>query len=100
MVGLKRTGHGTRNSSYLYVPIVRVSGSEVEITGRLYTKDPPQVGERVQVRYDRTTPDHAVLVGWAVWREIVEWLSVGGGMLAVGIVFWRRRWWRRPEAWW
>lgn len=102
VVGLKRSGFGTRHSQYVYAPVVRYTaeGRDFEITSRLATNTPPPVGQRVQVRYDVATPERAVLVGWAEWGFSVEWMALGGPLLAAGIYMWRRRWWLRPDSWW
>jgi uncharacterized protein DUF3592 len=102
VVGHKRSGHGTRRFPYVYAPIVRftVDGRDFEITSDLATNERVPVGERVQVRYEPATPQRAVLVGWAEWGMPVEFMAIGGPLLAFGILCWRRRWWRRPDAWW
>ena len=102
VVGQKRSGFGTRGFPYAYAPVVRfnVDGRDFEITSRLATNTPPPVGQRVQVRYDAAKPEGAVLVGWAEWGMPVEWMAIGGALLAAGIFMWRRRWWRRPDSWW
>ena len=102
IVGQKRSGSGTRRSLYVYAPVVRFTadGREFEITSRLSTNTPAPVGQRVQVRFEADAPERAVLVGWAEWGLSVEWMAVGGPLLAAGILMWRRRWWRRPDSWW
>jgi hypothetical protein len=102
VVGHKRSGSGTRSFRYVYAPVVRfnVDGHDFEITSRLATNTPPPLGQRVHVRYDAATPERAVLVGWAEWGMAVEWMAIGGPLLAAGIFMWRRRWWLRPDSWW
>jgi Protein of unknown function (DUF3592) len=101
VVGLKRSESGSRFRT-VYAPVVRfnVDGRDFEITSRLATNTPPPVGQHVQVRYDAATPERAVLVGWAEWGMAVEWMVIGGALLAAGIFMWRRRWWQRPNWWW
>jgi hypothetical protein len=102
IVGQKRSGSGTRRFAYVYAPVVRFTadGREFEITSRLSTNTPAPVGQRVQVRFETGAPERAVLVGWAEWGLSVEWMAVGGLLLAAGILMWRRRWWLRPDSWW
>jgi hypothetical protein len=92
IVGQKRSGRGTRRSVYVYAPVVRFTadGHEFEITSRLSTNTPAPIGQRVQVRFEADAPQRAVLVGWAEWGSSVEWMAVGGLLLAVGIFLWRK----------
>jgi hypothetical protein len=98
----RRSASRSRSVQYVYAPVVRfrVDGRDFEITSRLSTNTPPPVGQQVRVRYDAATPERAVLVGWAEWGMPVEWMVIGGPLLAAGIFMWRRRWWLRPGSWW
>jgi len=98
----RRSASRSRSVQYVYAPVVRfrVDGRDFEITSRLSTNTPPPVGQQVRVRYDAATPERAVLVGWAEWGMPVEWMAIGGPLLAAGIFMWRRRWWLRPDSWW
>jgi hypothetical protein len=102
VVAHKRSASRSRTVRYVYAPVVRFTadGRDFEITSRLATNTPPTVGQHVQVRYDAATPERAVVVGWAEWGMPVEWMVIGGALLAAGIYMWRRRWWRRPDSWW
>ena len=102
VIAHKRSRYIRSRSGYVYAPVVRytVDGHAFEVTSRLATNTPMPVGEAVTVRYDASAPERAVLVGWAEWGMPVEWMAIGGPLLAAGILGWRRRWWRRPDSWW
>jgi hypothetical protein len=101
VVAHKRSTYSTGRLP-VYAPVVRytVDGHAFEVTSRLATNTPVPVGEAVTVRYDASAPERAVLVGWAEWGMPVEWMAIGGPLLAAGIIGWRRRWWRRLDSWW
>ena len=82
----------------VYSPVVRftVDGQEREFTGRLATRPSPwTVGETVPVLYDPVA-GRSELIGWKTWAFAAEISAAGAGLLAMGLVLRRRRWWAAP----
>jgi len=101
VVGIRtaRETSRSRSGSPTYAPIVRfgADGQDHEFTGRMYTENRSRwtVGQSVPVLYDPVSGRTAI-GGSADFEPPLELTFIGSGLLLLGTVLWRRRWWERP----